>query len=75
MYRVLAADGRIDEETVLSSIPLRRLGGGADVAAAVAWLASGDAHDVTGQTIFVDGGFMVDYPPSRADQRPGSRSD
>lgn len=40
-------------------IPLGRLGHGADVAAAVAFLASTDAGYVTGEIVYVDGGFVV----------------
>ncbi|MGI8416940.1 MAG: SDR family NAD(P)-dependent oxidoreductase [Nakamurella sp.] len=39
--------------------PLGRLGTGADIAAAVAFLASDDASWITGQTIYVDGGWLV----------------
>lgn len=39
--------------------PLGRLGIGADIAAAVAFLASDDASWITGQTIYVDGGWLV----------------
>jgi NAD(P)-dependent dehydrogenase (short-subunit alcohol dehydrogenase family) len=40
-------------------IPLRRLGSPADVAGAVAFLASEDADYVTGEILYVDGGFVV----------------
>jgi NAD(P)-dependent dehydrogenase (short-subunit alcohol dehydrogenase family) len=46
-------------ERVRSSVPLGRLGTGDDVAGAVAWLASGDASYVTGQTIGVNGGVFL----------------
>jgi NAD(P)-dependent dehydrogenase (short-subunit alcohol dehydrogenase family) len=39
--------------------PLRRLGTPDDVAAAVAWLASEDARNVTGTTLVVDGGGLA----------------
>ncbi|HEY8473208.1 MAG TPA: SDR family NAD(P)-dependent oxidoreductase [Natronosporangium sp.] len=43
----------------LASIPLGRMVETADVAEAVAWLASPAARLVTGQTLFVDGGATV----------------
>ncbi|MBA3014991.1 MAG: 3-oxoacyl-[acyl-carrier-protein] reductase [Proteobacteria bacterium] len=44
---------------LMSEIPLARLGNPADVAAAVAYLASDDASYVTGQTIHVNGGMYM----------------
>ena len=45
-------------EEVRAGIPLGRHGSGADVAAAVSFLASDDAAYITGQTINVDGGYQ-----------------
>lgn len=44
-------------ESALSMVALGRMGVGADVAAAVAFLASDDAAYITGQVIAVDGGM------------------
>ncbi|MGH7523126.1 MAG: 3-oxoacyl-[acyl-carrier-protein] reductase [Gemmatimonadales bacterium] len=44
---------------LLEAIPLGRLGAPADVAAAILFLASGQAAYVTGQTIVVDGGMAI----------------
>ena len=44
---------------ILSTIPTGRLGGGADVAAACAYLASAEAAYVTGQTLHVNGGMAM----------------
>jgi 3-oxoacyl-[acyl-carrier protein] reductase len=46
-------------ETIMAAIPARRMGTGAEVAAAVAFLASGEAAYVTGQTIHVNGGMAM----------------
>ncbi|MCB9683169.1 MAG: SDR family oxidoreductase [Alphaproteobacteria bacterium] len=46
-------------EAAIRNIPLRRFGTPADVGEAVAWLASDAAGYVTGQVIFVDGGYHV----------------
>ena len=46
-------------EPYLERIPLRRLGEPTDMAAAVAYLASSDAAYVTGELLYVDGGFVV----------------
>ena len=46
---------------VEAHIPMRRAGGAAEMAAAVAFLCSGEAAYITGQTLFVDGGLTL-YP-------------
>ncbi|GAB3136529.1 SDR family oxidoreductase [Micromonospora sonneratiae] len=47
------------EAEVAAGYPLGRLGEPADVAAAVAFLASPDAAWITGQTLIVDGGLTI----------------
>ena len=44
---------------IMGSIPLSRLGSGADVAAACVYLASDEAAYVTGQTLHVNGGMAM----------------
>jgi glucose 1-dehydrogenase len=46
---------------LLSNIPLNRLGKPADVASAVAFLASSDSDYITGTTLVVDGGLTWNY--------------
>ncbi|NGR08704.1 3-oxoacyl-[acyl-carrier-protein] reductase [bacterium SGD-2] len=46
-------------EAIMASIPMRRMGSGADIAAAVLYLASDEAGYVTGQTIHVNGGMLM----------------
>jgi glucose 1-dehydrogenase len=50
-----------ESATVLAEVPLGRWGHVADIAHAVAWLASEQASYVTGATLFVDGGMTL-YP-------------
>jgi NAD(P)-dependent dehydrogenase (short-subunit alcohol dehydrogenase family) len=45
-------------EKLIKTLPVARWGKPADIAAAVAWLASDDAAYVTGQHIMVDGGWV-----------------
>jgi NAD(P)-dependent dehydrogenase (short-subunit alcohol dehydrogenase family) len=45
-----------------SSRPLRRIGRPEEVAAAVVWLASDEASNVTGTTLVVDGGALAGSP-------------
>lgn len=44
---------------ILATVPMGRLGTGEDVAAAVVFLASGEAAYVTGQTLHVNGGMAM----------------
>jgi 3-oxoacyl-[acyl-carrier protein] reductase len=46
-------------EKLLAAVPMGRLGGGADVASAVVYLASAEAAYVTGQTLHVNGGMAM----------------
>jgi len=50
-----------ESATVLAEVPLGRWGHVADIARAVAWLASEQASYVTGATLFIDGGMTL-YP-------------
>ena len=47
------------KESIMSTIPLKRLGMPEDVANAVAFLASEEASYITGQVINVDGGMVM----------------
>jgi 3-oxoacyl-[acyl-carrier protein] reductase len=47
------------KDTIMSTIPLKRLGMAEDVANAVAFLASEEASYITGQVINVDGGMVM----------------
>jgi 3-oxoacyl-[acyl-carrier protein] reductase len=46
-------------EAILAMVPAGRLGSGADIAAAVVYLASDEAAYVTGQTLHVNGGMAM----------------
>jgi glucose 1-dehydrogenase len=48
-------------KALLENIPLARLGKPADVASAVAFLASSDADYITGTTLVIDGGLTWNY--------------
>jgi len=49
-------------------VPLGRVGYPADIAGAVAFLASEDASYITGQVIYVDGGMLAQLRPPQADR-------
>ncbi|MCI5077219.1 3-oxoacyl-[acyl-carrier-protein] reductase [Oricola sp.] len=46
-------------DSIMGAIPMKRMGTGAEVAAAVAFLAAGEAGYITGQTIHVNGGMAM----------------
>jgi len=47
------------KDSIISSIPSKRMGDSKDVAAAVSYLASNEASYVTGQTLHVNGGLAM----------------
>jgi 3-oxoacyl-[acyl-carrier protein] reductase len=57
MTRVLPEDQR---DGMLAQVPLGRLGEGADIANAVLFLASGAGGYITGETLHVNGGMLMD---------------
>jgi len=57
MTRVLPEEQR---ENMLAQVPLGRLGDGADIANAVLFLASGAGAYITGETMHVNGGMLMD---------------
>lgn len=53
--------GTLSLDTILNRIPANRLARASEIAAAVSFLVSDQAAYMNGQTLYVDGGFMVDY--------------
>ncbi len=53
-------DGKLDEQALRDRIPMGRLARPEEIASTVVFLASDAASYVTGQTLYVDGGFVVD---------------
>lgn len=51
----------VEKEKTLQKIPMKKIGKPENIAAAAAWLVSGEAAYVTGTTLFVDGGMTL-YP-------------
>ncbi len=47
------------KDAIMGAIPMKRMGLGADIAAAVTYLASDEANYVTGQTLHVNGGMAM----------------
>jgi 3-oxoacyl-[acyl-carrier protein] reductase len=47
------------KETIMGAVPMKRMGKGTEIAAAVLYLASNEAAYVTGQTLHVNGGMAM----------------
>jgi NAD(P)-dependent dehydrogenase (short-subunit alcohol dehydrogenase family) len=53
--------GRLSRDAILERTPLNRLARPREVAAVIRFLASDEASFITGQTLYVDGGFLADF--------------
>lgn len=58
LIRTMVADGALDGDELSSRAPLGRMCTTADVASTTLYLLSDAAAFVTGQTIYVDGGYV-----------------
>ena len=47
------------KDAIMGAIPMKKMGGGNDIAAAVTYLASNEAGYITGQTLHVNGGMAM----------------
>lgn len=63
-------EGLLDEAQLIDRIPARDLAAPEDVAAAIAFLASGDARMITGQCLPVDGGMLAYGAPRPTSELP-----
>lgn len=62
IFKRLEAEGVFDEnwkQAVLSMLPIKQFGKPEDIAEAACYFASNRSRYVTGQLLFVDGGYAV----------------
>ncbi|MDC4232474.1 glucose 1-dehydrogenase [Actinomyces sp. B33] len=60
-------EGIIDVDAIMSILPNKRFLEASEIAAGVAFLASDDASGITGQTLFIDGGWTANGLPEAKD--------
>ena len=72
LLRDEVAAGNFALDAVLARTPLGRLAEPEEIARVIAFLGDAESSYVTGQVLYVDGGFTIDYgvPPTRIDLVP-----
>jgi 3-oxoacyl-[acyl-carrier protein] reductase len=53
--------GNVNPDNMIDHTPMRRLAEPGEIAKAIAFLGSDEASFVTGETLYVDGGYMAEY--------------
>lgn len=61
LFRQKHALGSVEEQNILTAIPMKRIGSPKEIAAAILFLLSDDAGFITGQTLHVDGGSSLPH--------------
>lgn len=61
IVRVFIDKGNINVDQLINATPMRRMAMPPEIAAAVVFLGSDEASFITGQTLYVDGGYMAEY--------------
>ena len=61
IVQVFIDEGKYDEEQLTRITPMRRMASPDEIAQAVVFLGSEEASFITGQTLYVDGGYMAEY--------------
>lgn len=59
MERFKEGDPTFFQETILNSIPMKRIGSPEEIAKAILWLCSSEASFMTGQSLVLDGGLTT----------------
>lgn len=61
LVRKYTDSGALDINHLLNTTPMRRLASPDEIAAAIVFMGSNESSFVTGQTLYVDGGFTAEY--------------
>jgi len=75
MYEWALKQGVVDEVTMLRRVPMDRVAAPEEIARAVRFLASDDASYITGQALYVDGGWLAMGIERTPGDREARRSD